>query len=204
MERLAIVGAGGHAKVVLATARAAGHRDVRLLDDDPDGASAELLGLAVSGPAAEALDDPEALAVIAVGDNAARRDLAARARCGFAALVHPAAHVHESAVVGPGTVVFAGAVVQPGAAVGAHAIVNTGATVDHDCTIGDFSHVAPGVSLSGAVTIGEGTLVGVGSAACPGVSVGAWTTVGAGSAITRDLPGGITAVGSPARALPAR
>ena len=34
---------------------------------------------------------------------------------------------------------------------------------------------------------------------CPGVTIGADTVVGAGSVVTRDLPSGVLAVGSPAR-----
>ena len=34
---------------------------------------------------------------------------------------------------------------------------------------------------------------------CPGVTIGAHTVVGAGSVVTRDLPEGVVAVGSPAR-----
>jgi acetyltransferase-like isoleucine patch superfamily enzyme len=96
-------------------------------------------------------------------------------------------------------VVFAGAVIQPDSVLGSHAIINTGATVDHDCHIGNFVHVAPGCNLAGAVTLKEGAFMGIGSRAIPGVTVEAWTTVGAGATVVHDLPGGITAVGTPAR-----
>lgn len=35
--------------------------------------------------------------------------------------------------------------------------------------------------------------------ACPGVTIGKDTVVGAGSVVTKDLPSGVLAVGSPAR-----
>jgi maltose O-acetyltransferase len=34
---------------------------------------------------------------------------------------------------------------------------------------------------------------------CPGVTIGTDTVVGAGAVVTRDLPAGVVAVGSPAR-----
>ncbi|MGI8675847.1 MAG: hypothetical protein ACR2JT_02825 [Nocardioidaceae bacterium] len=34
---------------------------------------------------------------------------------------------------------------------------------------------------------------------CPGVSIGPDTVVGAGAVVTKDLPGGVLAVGNPAR-----
>jgi maltose O-acetyltransferase len=45
------------------------------------------------------------------------------------------------------------------------------------------------------VWLGGGVIV------CPGVTIGADTVVGAGSVVTRDLPAGVVAVGSPARVL---
>lgn len=49
------------------------------------------------------------------------------------------------------------------------------------------------------VTIGDNVWLGAGVIVCPGVSIGADTVVGAGAVVTRDLPAGVLAVGSPAR-----
>lgn len=197
---MTLVGGGGHAKVVLATARAAGLEVERALDDDRSRWGRQILGLPIAGPIADALDDPDALVLLAIGDNRARARMAASARCTFVpALVHPSAIVHPSVSLGLGTVVFAGAIVQPDSRLGEHVIVNTGASIDHDCAIGDCAHIAPGARLSGGVTIGEGCLLGIGSAAIPGVTIGSWTVVGAGAAVVNDLPAGCTAVGVPAR-----
>src|SRR5687767_12548105 len=51
------------------------------------------------------------------------------------------------------------------------------------------------------ITIGDNVWLGGGVIVCPGVSIGADTVVGAGSVVTRDLPAGVVAVGSPARVL---
>lgn len=56
------------------------------------------------------------------------------------------------------------------------------------------------------ITIGDNVWLGGGVIVCPGVTIGADTVVGAGSVVTRDLPAGVVAVGSPAwvvRSLPA-
>lgn len=202
-QQVAVVGAGGHAKVVIATLQALGHEVLVALDDDPARRGDAVLGVPVAGPTAAWLGErPGTSAVLAVGDNRARRRLAGELPGEWLAVVHPRAVVHPSARVAPGAVVFAGAVVQPEARVGAHGIVNTGATVDHDADVGAFAHVAPGAHLCGGVTLGEGVLLGVGAVATPGRTVGAWTTVGAGAAVTADLPAGVTAVGVPARVRP--
>jgi sugar O-acyltransferase (sialic acid O-acetyltransferase NeuD family) len=199
MARLAVIGSGGHAKVVIATAQAAGLDVGAVVDDDPQRWGARVLGVEVIGPSDAVIAEASALAVLAIGRNRARQAIAARARCRFATIVHPSAEVHPSVRLGDGTVVFAGAVIQPDTTVGAHVIVNTGATIDHDCAIGDFVHVAPGTHLAGEVTLDEGAFLGIGTVAIPRVRVGAWTTVGAGASIVGDLPAGVTAIGVPAR-----
>jgi sugar O-acyltransferase (sialic acid O-acetyltransferase NeuD family) len=200
-KSLVVIGAGGHATVVLSTVLDAGFCVAALLDDDPAKHGATVLGLTVAD-ARRWTPDRGALAVIAVGDNRARQALAERfGHVRWARAVHPTAYIHPSVVISPGTVVFAGAVVQPRATLGAHCIVNTGVTVDHDCAIGDFAHLAPGVHLAGGVRVGQGTLLGVGCCAVPGVSIGSWVTLGAGAVVVRDLDDGVTAVGLPARPL---
>ncbi|WP_439938397.1 sugar O-acetyltransferase [Nocardia sp. N13] len=49
------------------------------------------------------------------------------------------------------------------------------------------------------ITIGDNVWLGGGVIVCPGVTIGADTVVGAGSVVTKDLPAGVVAVGSPAR-----
>ena len=191
-----VLGAGGHAKVVISTLRAAGYRVVGLYDDDPAKWHTRLAGVEVLGP----IDDAASVAVIGIGHNPTRRAIAERAcRVTWLTVVHPAACVDPTVRLGAGTVVFAGAVIQPDALLGDHCIVNTAATVDHDCVLGAFCHIAPGAHLAGSVTLGEGAFLGIGSAVVPGIRIGAWTTVGAGAVVIADLPDRVTAVGVPAR-----
>jgi maltose O-acetyltransferase len=51
------------------------------------------------------------------------------------------------------------------------------------------------------VTIADNVWLGAGAIICPGVSIGENTVVGAGAVVTRDLPAGVLAAGTPARAL---
>lgn len=198
-RELWVLGAGGHAKVVIATARTAGFHPIRVVDDDSERWGSEMLGVRIEGPTAAVLERSNALAVVAVGDNQARQRLAASACCRFATIVHPSAIVEPTVALGAGTVVFANAVIQPDTRLGAHVIVNTGSSIDHDNTIGDAAHFAPGARLAGNVTIGEGVLVGIGAVITPGRTVGAWARIGAGAAVVHDVAAGITVMGVPAR-----
>jgi sugar O-acyltransferase (sialic acid O-acetyltransferase NeuD family) len=197
---IVIVGAGGHAKVVIATVEAAGGRVVGAYDDRRELWGKELLGVPILGPV-----DSEELegvpAIIAIGNNQARREVANKLNARWVTVVHPSAVVHTSAALGAGTVVFAGSIVQPGTTIGAHGIVNTGASVDHDCVIGSFAHIAPGARLCGGVVAGEGTMIGVGASVAPTVEIGAWAVVGAGAACVTNVPDLATVGGVPARPL---
>jgi sugar O-acyltransferase (sialic acid O-acetyltransferase NeuD family) len=199
-KELIVIGAGGHAKVVISTARAAGFEVRFAFDDDPQKIGGNLLGVSVAGPIAESAS-AGLPAVLALGANQLRRDWAGQLDLEWATIVHPHAVVADGAVLAAGVVAFAGAVLQVDAVVHSHAIINTGATVDHDCVIGGYAHIAPGAHLAGEVRVGEGALVGIGATVAPGCSVGAWSVLGAGGVAVTDLPDHTTAVGIPARVL---
>lgn len=205
-----VVGAGGHAKVIVALIEACGDVVGGVFDGDPKRVGTFVLGHPVRAlrelPAANANDanhdddDDDAAVVVAIGVNATRQrvvsELGPRR---FASLVHPRAWVAPSARVEAGAVVFAGAIVQPDAVIGAHAIVNTGATVDHDCVVGAFAHIAPGCHLCGNVVVAEGAFVGVGASVIPGRTIGAWATVGAGGVVAKDIQPRAVVKGVPAK-----
>ncbi len=195
---ITVVGAGGHAKVVVATLEASGARVSAVLDDDPAKWGSSLLGVPVAG-GIDRLSAVTGPAVLAIGRNDVRQRIAAAyPHVDWHTVIHPGALVHSSARVGRGTVIFAGAVVQPDTVIGDHVILNTSCSADHDCVIEAFTHVAPGAHLAGGVRVGQGCLLGVGTAVLPNVHIGAWTTVGAGGVVIRDLPPGVVAVGVPA------
>jgi sugar O-acyltransferase (sialic acid O-acetyltransferase NeuD family) len=198
-----ILGAGGHAKEVLATLQEAGEPVAGLLDDNPKWHGQTILGVQVAGALelVETLSEPRLM--LAIGDNAIRRKIALRyAQKAWATVVHPRAYVHASATLGAGTVVFAGAVVQPEVRIGAHCILNAMSSASHESVLEDFTHLAPGVHLAGNVYVGEGSLLGVGSVVKPGVRIGRWATVGAGGVVVQDVAEGEIVMGVPARARP--
>jgi UDP-perosamine 4-acetyltransferase len=200
---LLVIGAGGHAKVVIDVARAAGFRPVAALDPGATGSTCN--GVPVVGGddrAEELLAGGLSRCAVAIGDNRVRLRIGERlGRLGFArpALVHPSAIVSPSATLGDGTVVMPLAVINAAATIGELAIVNTAAVVEHDCSLGDGCHVAPGTRLGGCVAIGCGAMIGIGSAVRPEARVGDLAVVGAGSTVIADIPDGCVATGTPAR-----
>jgi sugar O-acyltransferase (sialic acid O-acetyltransferase NeuD family) len=197
--KLRILGAGGHAKIVIEACRSSGGQVVALFDDDPSLTGLEVLGVPVEGPI-EAAPRSAASLHIAVGDNPIRSKIARDVPDELCpAVVHASAQISPSSSIGPGTLICAGAVVQSSATIGRHVIVNSLALVEHDVDIGDFCHIAPGVRLGGEVRIGAGALIGIGAVVLPGLSIGQGALVGAGAVVIQDVRPSEVVAGNPAR-----
>lgn len=200
---VALIGAGGHASVLLDVLAILQYQVRGIIDVDDRGAMR--LGLPWLGG-----DDcflPEDVQLVnALGgtqDTVRRRVVFEHFSKGrgyaFPILVHPSAVIAANVHLGEGCQIMAGAILQPGVRLGANCIVNTRAVIDHDCIIGDHCHLAPGSVLSGGVRLGNGCHIGTGAAVIQEVRIGSDCLVAAGAAVTRDVPSGARAKGVPAR-----
>ena len=205
--KLFVFGASGHAKVVLDILERMPELEVAFAIDDAAAVKGRsLCGYRILGGRAELLAHraQAAAGIVTIGDNAARRNVAAwLVAQGFqlARAIHPAATLAREVTVGDGSVIMAGCVINTDTSVGANVIVNTGSTIDHDCAIGDGVHIAPGCHLCGGVKVGAGSFLGAGTTVVPGVRIGNDVVVGAGSTVLDHLSDGARVAGSPARPL---
>ncbi len=207
-----VLGAGGHAKVLLGALRAAGERILGVTDLDPSRVGQKVLGVEVIG------DDRVVLGYRAdeihlvnglggTGSTDKRRSVYeafADEGYSFATVTHPSAVIGLDVTLGEGAQVMAGVVIQPGSRIAANALVNTRASIDHDARIGEHAHIAPGATLSGGVRVGPGAHVGTGASVIQAVTLGRSCLVGAGSAVIEDVPDNATVVGVPAKVVKTR
>lgn len=202
---LVLLGAGGHARVLVALANAAGYPVLGVCDPALAAAGVSRWeGLDVLGDdsALDRLPSDRVALMLGVGQLVAgnlRERLYTSWRTrgyDFPTLVHPAAWVAPGVVLGDGVQVMAGAVIQPGCKIGENSIVNTRAGVDHDCCIGHDVHVAPGATLCGSVTVEDGAFIGAGATVIQGLRIGGRAVVGAGVTLTRDLTPRTTIIGA--------
>ena len=193
-----LLGASGHAKVIIDSLKASGKKISGLFDDNPE--VKELLGYNVFGPFDPIRLGDEEL-IISVGLNHIRKkiveNLPGNIRYGNA--IHPSAIISEHASLGEGTVVMQGAVIQSSVSIGKHCIINTTASVDHDCLLEDYVHISPNATLCGAVKVGEGSQVGAGAVVIPGIKIGKLSLVAAGAVVMKDVPDNVLVLGNPAR-----
>lgn len=197
-NRLFIIGAGGHGKVIADIAQRNRYTDIAFLDDYAEG---ERMGVPIVGKVAElvSLDDGAADFVIAIGSNAARRQLAEQYDVNYVSLVHPTAVIGTGVTFGRGTVVMAGAVINPCAQLGEHCIVNTCAVVEHDNVLGSYVHISPNAALGGTVHIGAETHIGIGACVRNNTDICEACTIGAGAVVVKNIEESGTYVGVPAR-----
>ena len=204
-RKLAILGGGGHARVVADTAECCGWEAIEFFDDNWP--STQLAGhWPVVGDTQALLSRLQEYdgVVVAIGNNQVRRSkMDELISCGASldSLIHPSAIISRYATVGVGVVAFAGVVVSAGATVGDGTILNNGCIIDHDCSLDDCVHVSPGASIAGAVRIGRMSWVGIGACVRQSITIGSNVIVGAGAAVTNDIADGMTVAGVPAKAL---
>lgn len=203
MNRLAILGASGHGKIVADAAKLCGWKEVFFFDD--------------SWPTLkknshwDVIGDSNALfknissfdgAIVAIGDNATRMgksisliDIGAN----LVSIIHPSATISPFAKIGIGSFIGAGAVVQVDVTIGRYNIINTNAVIEHDCKTGDAVHVSPSASLAGGVAISKLCWIGIGANVRQLINIGPNTIVGAGSVVIKNIEDNQIVVGNPAK-----
>ena len=190
-----ILGAGGHAKVLIEVLLQSGRQIVGLTDPAKSVLS-DYFGVKILGDDDSVFNysPDEVLLVNGIGampDNNLRRELNDRmVNKGFkyAKAIHPSAVIASDVEIEDGVQIMAGVVIQPGVKIGQSCIINTGSVVDHDCVISDDCHLAPGVTLSGNVIVNKRTHIGTGTSVIQDITIGHDCIIAAGSIIHHDIP----------------
>ena len=68
-----------------------------------------------------------------------------------------------------------------------NSVINTMSIIEHDVEIGENSHIAPGSIILGGAKIGKNTFVGAGSIILQGIKIGTDSIIAAGSIVNKNL-----------------
>jgi sugar O-acyltransferase (sialic acid O-acetyltransferase NeuD family) len=198
MNRLIIIGAGGHGKVIADAALKNGYTNICYIDDYAKG---EIMGFHIIGTCEdiERLNDENTDFIIGIGKNSIRKTIAETHDLNWVSIVHPSAQIALNAEIGKGTVVMANAVVNAGATIGEHCIINTGAIIEHDNVIENYAHISPNASLGGTVRVGSLTHVGIGATVKNNTEICSDCTIGAGAVVVKNINEPGTYIGVPVR-----
>ncbi|MCD4711902.1 MAG: acetyltransferase [Clostridiales bacterium] len=201
-DKLIIIGASGHGKVVADIAiKMNKWQSIAFLDDDESIKTS--MGLEVIGRTADAFtykDDADFF--VAIGNNAVREKLQEKLideELNVVSLIHPSSVIGTDVEISMGTAVMAGVVINSSSKIGKGCIINTSSSLDHDNIIEDYVHISPGVRTAGSIGIGKGTWLGIGSVVSNNVNICSGCKVGAGAVVVKDITESGTYVGVPVR-----
>ncbi len=194
---LIILGAGGHAKVLLSIIQAAG---IPVLGVCAPELVAQGIELWRGVPVLSIVDDnltafpPNDVVLInGIGNQVGRQQLFEKFKAQgyyFPVLIHPHACIDPTVTLDEGVQVMAGAVIQIDTCIGKNVIINTRASVDHDCIIEDHVHIGPGAILCGHVHAKKGAFIASGAIVIIGIELGEHAIAGAGASIVRNVEPG--------------
>lgn len=194
MEKIIVVGGGGHAKVIISILKKLEiYNVVGFTDKEEKG---EILGIPFLG-SDEILKDYFAKGIkkIAIGLGQIKTSLYRRKVVNylkeigfeFPAIISNQCIINENVKVGYGSVIMDGVVINSGSKIGDFSIINTNSSIDHDCKIGNYVHIAPGVTLSGNVKIDDNVLIGTGANVIQGISISSNSLISAGSSVQKSI-----------------
>ncbi len=197
-NRLIIIGAGGHGKVIADIALKNNYTDILFLDDAAQG---HRMGFPIAGTTAslEERNDGKTDFIIGIGNNKLRKEIALSHNLPWVTLIHPAAQISYGVQLGAGTVVMAGAVINADSKIGKHCIINSCAVVEHDNFLADYVHISPNAALGGTVHLGECTHIGIGASVKNNIDICDFCTIGAGAVVITSLETPATYIGIPAK-----
>lgn len=201
-----IIGAGGHAKVVIEILR-----DSNICVDfciGNPGSPNQCAGIPVvigDDHLVRLKNAGYSMVFVAIGENKLRHQLAEYAKSlGYELInaISPRAIISPSVNIGVGVAIMSGVIVNAESKIDDGVILNTGCTVDHDCVIDEYVHIGPQSALAGNVRVCRFVFLGIGNVVIPNIVIDESVSIGAGSLIVSDIPKNFKGFGSPVKLLP--
>ncbi|MEZ0373242.1 MAG: acetyltransferase [Candidatus Sericytochromatia bacterium] len=200
-QKLAIVGAGGCGRSLLALLRQVGRGDeLACFYEEPDCyRKRQVMDLPVRS--LHEFEPDRQLLLLAIGSPRERLRLAAElpAQTRFASCVHPQAFFLEPLDIPAGTVIYPMTYFSRNIRLGAHSLIMTGTIMGHDLELGAGLTTSAHVGIGGSVRIGQAVFCGLHSAIRDGIQITDHVTLGMGAIAVRDLKEAGVYIGNPAR-----
>lgn len=203
--KLSVIGAGGHAKSVIALCETLGHTIHALIIPNEMSVSFRTEYPIVQEKSLKQLKESVDGLVIGIGmslpqqTKRSRIDSIQNLGFRFPNIVSQDSQIDSRTKFGEGTVVFPGAIVNRSVNVGSWSTLGHGAIIEHDSELGSNCFVGPGAIVCGGVSVEEDVVLGAGSILLPGIRIGRESIIGAGSVVTKDIAPQAIVYGNPAR-----
>lgn len=189
--KLAIIGAGGHAREVFMSFRNSKFSKEIQLDgffiENPN-KSETLFDFLVKD--ISLLDPSYHLIHIAVGDISFRKkyyEKLKKLNFTFLTIIDSTSNICKSVVIGEGSYISPSTTINVECKIGICTIINSGTIISHNGIIGDFCNLSPGVISCGQVMIGDNCYIGAGVILREKIIIGDLIFIGMGSIVTSNI-----------------
>lgn len=195
MEKIVILGKGGHAASLVDILERQGRYDIAgyVVNDEQDTTTGKYPVIGND----ECLEEiyrsgieNAAVGIGYMGKSNLRQELRDKLKkIGYMlpVICDPTAILAQNVGIGEGTFIGKGAIINANALIGSMCIINTGAIIEHDCRVGDFSHISVGSVMCGGVQVGCSSFVGANATVIQECTIGNNCIVGAGVTIRKNV-----------------
>ena len=195
MDKILLIGAGGHARSCMDVIELTGLYEIAGLVEKNDTNSNESLGYPVLGTDDDLLDlrKKYEYALITVGQIKSAEiriqlfRLLRKMNYALPTIASSRAYISKNAQIGEGTIIMHDAVVNANARIGKNCIINSKALIEHDAIIGDHCHISTGAIVNGGVKVGNRIFFGSGVVTKQSVSIGNNCVISAGIVVKKDI-----------------
>jgi len=196
MDKILLIGAGGHARSCIDVLEKENQFEIVGLIEKGESISNESLGYPVIGTDDDLQDLRQQYknALITVGQIKSPKvriklfQLLKKLDFTLPVIFSPKSYVSKHAQIGEGTIIMHGAIVNANSKIGKNCIINNQSLVEHDAIVGDNCHIATGAIINGDTSVGKKTFVGSGVVTKQGISIGDNCIIGAGAILKTDIP----------------
>lgn len=213
MEKIVVIGSGGHAKVVIDIIQEMGKYEIIGITSNSipkgeiffkhlvlgnDEVLFELMNCGVK---------KVAMGLGGYRDNKHRKEVYNKVKTmglEFINVIHPKTIISKSVTLGKGVTVFPGVIINTDVTIGNNVIIATGASIDHETKIGDHVLISAGVTVGAYSIIEDEVLLALGSKIISGVSVGKNSLVAAGAVLVKNIVDDSKVYGIPANEKPVK
>lgn len=212
-EKVFVVGASGHAKVIIDILEKGSKYEIVGLIDLPKNKGSIFFGYTVLGSEEDLpnllKNHPGCKIFIAVGDGWLRHKIVEKIirivpHIEFISAIHPSAILARGVVIGKGVAIMAGVIINSDCKIGDFAILNTKSSLDHDGIMHEYSSLLPNAVTGGSVEIGAFSVISIGASILHGKKVGNHSIIGAGAVLTCNCEPNTIMYGIPAKKIRSR
>jgi len=189
-KKIAIIGAGGHGKVVGEIALLNGYKTIHFFDERYN--EINKFPFQICGKIDYLKNNLKYYDTffVSIGNSIVRSEKTEwlkKHNVKIVNLIHPKSIISKFSNLGTGNCIMANAIVNPGTSIDEGVILNTACSIDHDCVIEKFVNISPNCALSGNVRIGKFSQLGTGTSVHPGIHIGENVKTAVGSSVYKNI-----------------